>query len=35
LDALADDAVNVNFNATVPLRPTRDEYRDIIAETCE
>jgi len=27
--------MNVNFNATAPSRPTRDEYRDIIAETLE
>lgn len=33
LDALADYAVNVHFNATAPIRPTHAEYRDIFAET--
>ena len=30
--ALAELAVNVHFNATAPVKPTRDEYRDIIAD---
>ncbi len=32
LDTLADHAVDIFFNATAPVRPTRDQYRDIIAE---
>ena len=33
LDALAEYAINVHFNATAPVRPSRREYRDILAET--
>ncbi len=33
LDALAEYAINVHFNATAPVRPSRAEYRDILAET--
>jgi alcohol dehydrogenase class IV len=33
LDALADYAMNVHFNATAPIRPSHAEYRDILAET--
>jgi alcohol dehydrogenase class IV len=32
LDALADYAVNVHFNATAPRKPTREEYRRLIEE---
>ena len=32
LDAMADYAAKVHFNATAPLRPTSADYRDIIAE---
>jgi alcohol dehydrogenase class IV len=33
VDALAEYAVNVHFNATAPRVPTREEYRQIIADT--
>jgi len=32
LDEMADYAAKVHFNATAPRRPTRDEYRDIVAD---
>lgn len=32
-DALAALAMDIHFNATAPLRPTREQYRDIFAET--
>jgi len=32
LDAMADYAAKAHFNATAPRRPTREEYREIIAE---
>ena len=31
-DVLADLAVNIHFNATAPIRPTKSEYRKIISE---
>lgn len=32
LDNLTNAAMTVHFNATAPRKPTRDEYRDIIAD---
>jgi alcohol dehydrogenase class IV len=32
LDKLAGHAENIHFNFTAPIRPTRDEYRDIFAD---
>ena len=32
LDKLADHAEHIHFNFTAPIRPTRDEYRDIFAD---
>ena len=32
LDVMTDDAFSSQFNVTAPIRPTREEYRDIVIE---
>ena len=32
LEAIIDDAFNSHFNATAPVRPTREEYRKIVTD---
>ncbi len=32
LDELSGHAENIHFNFTAPIRPTRDEYREIFAD---
>lgn len=33
VDDLADKAMGVHFNATAPQKPTRDDFKKIIAAT--